>query len=211
MPMEQCPVCGRTYGVTHSCPGPASAQTAIPTKWPVPSGFAPVRYFRQALAIAQLDDGAILAASLDKNAMFYGVALWLVGQLIVSARALWAVATPPGAPRGLVIAVSALFLIVVDALSVLLQYGLCHLLARLFFGARGTFLGVLRPLLLGSLVAWLVVLPYIGTLAAGLWSIALMMVVFEDVDRIERLQAFGLSAVVGGAFWVLAGLFIARR
>lgn len=209
--MEQCPVCGRPYGVTHSCPGPASAQTAIPTKWPVPSGFAPVRYFRQALAIAQLDDDAILAASVDKNALFYGLVLWLAGQVLGSTVALWGAATPPGVPRGLVIAVSAVFLILVNALSVLLQFGLCHLLARLFFGARGTFLGVLRPLLLGSLVAWLAVVPLIGMLAAGLWSIALMMVVFEDVDGIERLQAFGLSAVIGGAFWVLAGLLIARR
>ena len=209
--MEQCPVCGRTYGVTHSCSGPASAQTALATKWPVPIGFAPVQYFRQALAIAQLDDGAILAASLDKNAMFYGVAIWLAGQFLVSTLALRGIATPPGAPRGLVIAVSAVFLILVNALSVLLQLGLCHLLARVFFGARGTFLGVFRPLLLGSLVIWLIVVPYIGTLAAGLWSIAVMMVVFEDVDGIERLQAFGLSAVIGGAFWVLAGLLIARR
>jgi hypothetical protein len=38
---------------------------------------------------------------------------------------------------------------------------------------------------------------------AGLWSIAVMMIVFEDVDGISRLKAFGLSAVVGLFFAAL--------
>jgi len=103
------------------------------------------------------------------------------------------------------------FLIVLGALLLLAQYGICHLLARWWFGARGTYVGVLRPLLLGSVVMWLAVIPYIGLIIAALWSIAVMMIVFENVDGIGRLKAFGLSAVIGLFFQALMrGLFAAR-
>jgi hypothetical protein len=42
-----------------------------------------------------------------------------------------------------------------------------------------------------------------------LWSIAVMMIVFEDVDGISRLKAFGLSAVIGLFFTVLTRALLA--
>jgi hypothetical protein len=89
------------------------------------------------------------------------------------------------------------------------QYGLCHLLARSWFGARGTYKGVLRPLLLGSVVTWLGVIPFVGVLVAGLWSIAVMMIVFENVEGISRLKAFGLSAVIGFFFAAMTRALLA--
>jgi hypothetical protein len=61
------------------------------------------------------------------------------------------------------------------------------LLARWWFDARGTFLGVLRPLLLGSIATWLAVIPVVGLPVAGLWGIAVMTIVFEEVDDIGRM------------------------
>ncbi len=200
--METCSVCGRPYGVTHSCPGPPSRVSA--STWPVPTTFAPVHYFRQAIAIARFDDGAIISASLDRRSILYGAAIWLLGQFLVFGHVLWALAHSQRATRWPAVAAGCCLLVVVDAAWLLAQYGLCHILARWLFGARGTYMRLLRPLLLGSIVTWLLIVPYVGTLAGGFWSIAIMMLVFENVDGIERLKAFGLSFAVGLLFLGLA-------
>jgi hypothetical protein len=209
--MVVCPVCGRTYGVTHSCPGPAETPAVLPRKWQPPTGFAVTYYFRHAVAVARLDDDAIIAASLDAKAVLYGAIIWLIGQLLGIVPRLWTAATRGGTVQWPVLLFGFLFLVLLGAVWVLAQFGLVHLLARLLFGARGTYVCVLRPLLLGSIVTWLVVVPYVGTAVAALWSVAVMMVVFEEVDKIERLQAFGLSVVIGLAFWAVMFLALASR
>ncbi len=209
--MEQCPVCGKTYGVTHSCTGPVATESTLAAKWAVPSGFSPVHYFRQALAIASLDDDAVLAASRDKSAMLYGAIIWVVGQSLIFAGTLWAGGRPLARFNWFALLLMAQILIALDAILLLAQYRACHLLARWWFGARGTYVSVLRPLLLGSLVTWLGVVPYVGMIIGGLWGVAVMMIVFEDVDGIERLKAFGLSLAIGLVFTALARGLLASR
>lgn len=209
--MEQCPVCGRTYGIAHTCPGPPAAEFAGASQWPVPSGFAPLHYFRQGVAIARLDDGAVMAASRDIHALLYGTAIWMIGQLLLLVGLLWKGAGSLAKLNWLGLLFAFIFLLVLDGLVLLAQYGICHLLARWWFGARGTYIGVLGPLLLGSVVLWLAVIPVIGFFIAALWSIAVMMIVFEDVDGIGRLKAFALSAVVGVFFQALLGALFAAR
>jgi hypothetical protein len=184
-------------------------ESAGATKWPVPIGFAPLHYFRQGVAIARLDDGAVMAASRDKHALLYGTAIWIIGQLLLQVGLLWTRGGGLAALNWFGLLFAFGFLIVLDALVLLAQYGICHLLARWWFGARGTYIGVLRPLLLGSVIIWLAVVPHIGSLIAGLWGIAVMMIVFEDVDGISRLKAFGLSAVVGLFFQALVLALVA--
>jgi len=94
------------------------------------------------------------------------------------------------------------------ALLTFVQLGLIHLLAKWLFGATGTLIGVMRPLLLGWFVNLLALVPVAGTLAAGVAWTAVLMLVFEEVDGIERLQAFLLSAAVNFVF--MAGLAAAR-
>jgi hypothetical protein len=163
------------------------------------------------MAIARLDDDAVVAASHDKHALLYGATIWIIGQLLALTGSIWAGGGGPARLSWSVLLFTVEFLIVLGALLLLAQYGICHLLARWWFGARGTYVGVLRPLLLGSVVMWLAVIPYIGLIIAALWSIAVMMIVFENVDGIGRLRAFGLSAVIGLFFQALVrGLFAAR-
>jgi len=50
---------------------------------------------------------------------------------------------------------------------------------------------------------WTAVTASIVVVIAGLWSVAAMMIVFEDVDGISRLKAFGLSCVLGFFFQVM--------
>jgi hypothetical protein len=196
--LEKCSVCGQQYGVTHSCSGPPTAQPVA--TWTTPIGFAPIKYLSQALAISRFDDRAIVAASLDSKSLPYGIAIWLVGQLLVYGRAIWIVANSRRAifwPR----AVSGCCtLLLVDAVWLLAQYGICHILACWLFRAHGRYVALLRPLLLGSVVSWVLIVPYVGMILSGFWSIAVMMLVFENVDGIDRLKAFGLSFVVGLVF-----------
>jgi len=64
-------------------------------------------------------------------------------------------------------------------------------------------LGVTRPLLLGWFVNCLVLIPVAGTLAAAIGWTAVLMMVFEEVQGISRLQAFGISAGINVCFFVL--------
>lgn len=202
--MLNCSVCGQSYGVAHSCPGPPAAAAAVATAWAAPTGFVPLHYFRQAVAIARFEDGAITSASLDRRSIPYGAAMWLLGQFLAFGHVLWAVAHSQRAIRWPAVAAGCFALIVIDAIWLLAQYGLCHVLARWLFGANGTYVRLLRPLLLGSIVTWLLIIPYVGMLAGELWSIAIMMLVFENVDGIGRLKAFALSFIVGILFLGLA-------
>lgn len=83
------------------------------------------------------------------------------------------------------------------------QLGLCHLIAKWFFGSTGTLIGVMRPLLLGWFVNALALIPVIGMLAAGVTWTAVSMLVFEEVDGIGRLQAFLISAGINVCFIAL--------
>lgn len=197
--------------MTHSCPGPVATESFAAAKWPVPVGFAPVRYFRQALAIARLDDTAVMAASLDRKAVLYGWSIWVLGQLLLVAGTFWARGRGLAEINWVVALPTVLFVVLLGMILMLAQYGLCHLLARWWFGARGTYAGVLRALLLGSIVTWLGVVPYVGVIIAGFWAIAVMMIVFEDVDGIGRLKAFGLSLVIGFIFQAMMRGLLATR
>ncbi len=207
--MIQCAVCGQTYGVTHICPG-AGARDAMLAALPLaPKGFAPVYYLRQSIGIARLDDSPIIAAARDRNAVYYGLGIWLIGQLLVFGSRLYPAVARARVINWFAVVFGVSILIVFDAALVLAQYGICHGLARSWFGARGTFVGVLRAMLLGSVVGWLVAIPYIGTILAGLWSVAVLMRVFEEVDRVERMQAFFLSLGTGLIFFVLTTILFA--
>jgi hypothetical protein len=46
--------------------------------------------------------------------------------------------------------------------------------------------------------------PILGGLIAGVGGIAVLMLVFEEVDGIVRMKAFGLATAIGVAFWVLS-------
>jgi hypothetical protein len=207
--MTQCAVCGQAYGMTHACPGASASTSAymVPDQWAAPTGFAPLFYIRQSIAIARFDDAAILAASRDRAALIYGVIFWLISRLLIYGamfqiqfRAYWRGYSVSLSQLGFVI----LFAIVTDFAWILLQYGISHGLARWWFGARGSYLGILRAMSLGSLVLCTYVIPYVGIFIAGIWAMAILMCVFEEVDGIERMKAFALSYGFGALFFLLS-------
>lgn len=208
---SQCPVCGQTMGLTHSCPGPRPAAEPDWKKWLAPSGFALGHYIRQSVAIARFEDGAIIAASRDPNAIFVGAFIWAVAQLLVFTAQL-----APLVLRGVpvnwsVVPINFAVLIALYGVAVLAQYALCHALARWWFHARGDFAGIVNAMLLGSIVQWVYVIPYVGPPVARIWSVAVLMRVFEEVDGIKRMEAFGLALGTSVLFWVVALLFFTAK
>ena len=100
-------------------------------------------------------------------------------------------------------AVGLTFGLVVMAAITFAQLGLCHLIARWFFGATGKFRELMRPLLLAWFVNCFALIPFAGMLLAGIGWTAVLMMVFEEVDGIGRLQAFGISAGINICFFAL--------
>jgi len=61
---------------------------------------------------------------------------------------------------------------------------------------------IMRAYLLGQMYRWLIVVPVVGGLLTGVGGIAVLMLVFEEVDGIDWMKAFGLSASIGVIFWI---------
>ncbi len=107
----------------------------------------------------------------------------------------------PATMIGLVVGLIAGLLIM--GIITFVQLGLCYLIAKWFFGGTGTLISLMRPLLLAWFVNALILIPVFGMLAAGIAWTAVLMLVFEEVDGIGRLQAFLISAGINVCFIVL--------
>ena len=83
-----------------------------------------------------------------------------------------------------------------------LSTGVIHGAARVMFGASGRFIALLRVLWLASIVGWLGIVPVVGGLVAGVWSLLITLVTFEEIDGVERLQALLLVVAFGALSFV---------
>jgi len=210
----KCNVCGQEFDVAHNCPGVAAWMSPEESA-PPPSGFAPVYYARLAVSIVRWDDVAIRRASRDANAISYGLVIWCITALVILVftvlpQTLKAIRAPM--PAKMIAAGFGLLVgLVIMACVTFVQLGLCHLIAKWVFSGTGTFAAILRPLLLGWFVNALVLIPVVGTLAAGIAWIAVLMLVFEEIEGIERLQAFLISAGINVCFLIVEFMLPMRR
>lgn len=106
----------------------------------------------------------------------------------------------PGPAMVIGLVVGLIFGLAVMALITFVQLGLCHLIAKWFFGGTGTYMGIMRPLLLAWFVNALILIPVVGLVASGIAWTAVLMLVFEEIDGIGRLQAFLISAGINFCF-----------
>lgn len=86
--------------------------------------------------------------------------------------------------------VGLIVLVLIDAVVFSTQYGLAHLLARWWFGARGSYVAILRTMLMGSIALWVYPIPVVGPLAASLWMIAVLMRVHGRLVALFSLLTF---------------------
>jgi hypothetical protein len=195
-----CSVCGLSYGLTHNCGGiaPQIESDEPPSK----IGFPPAYYFMQGWKIVFWDDVAIRRNARDSRSLFYGIVFWIVGAALPLLSG-FAVAAANGVKLDPQKVTFVLAMVPAGILIDFLRYGICHFLAKKLFDASGTFMPLMRALLLGSVVSWLAVVPVVGPLLAGIGGTVVIMVVFEELDHIERMQAFLLAAGVNVAFFAL--------
>ncbi|HTQ98095.1 MAG TPA: hypothetical protein VMH89_14890 [Candidatus Acidoferrum sp.] len=214
----RCNVCGLEYGMAHNCPGAitGSALDILNAGMEAPTNGGIGYYLGEAFKIVRWDDVAIRRNAKDQRATMYAVVIWLASIFLILCLSTWPYwfKLPAGAnPSKMILALvtGVIFMFVVLAIVTLVQLSLCHSIAKLFFGAKGRFIEVMRPLLLGWIVNLLGVIPVAGTLLAAIGWTAVLMMVFEEVDEIERLQAFGISAGINVVFSVLMIMLIPAR
>jgi hypothetical protein len=202
----KCEVCGMDYGLSHHCSGIPPLVT-MEESAPPPTDFSPGYYLALAFNIARWDDVAIRRASRDPNATYYGAALWVMAAtLIMTGIALPRILAAihfGGATMIFGVIIGLSFGLATMALFTFVQLGLCHLIAKWFFDGNGSYLSVMRPLLLAWFVNCLVLIPIAGTLAGAIAWTAVLMMVFEEIEGISRLQAFGISAGINVCFFIL--------
>jgi hypothetical protein len=194
----KCEACGMlVQGFAHVCSGvapPLSPEEAEPP----PDGLALGYYLRLAFQIARWDDIAVRRAARDADSLFYGAVFSAItAAAIFFATALPGIlrhdqATPGTAIWGILLGL--LFVWMAYGAIAVVQLGLCHFIAKWFLGATGTFVGVLRPLLMGWFVNGLAMIPIIGPIAAAIAWTAVLMLVFEEVDGVDCMPAFLVSA-----------------
>jgi hypothetical protein len=196
-----CDACGLTFDDEHSCPGVGYLAEGEANP---PTGFAPVYYFQQALKIVSWDDAAIRRAARDGNSLLYGIIFWALGMLISFGAGL-AIAIAGGATLNpAVVVINMVVILMISLVYDAGRYALCHLVAKYLFGGTGKLLTILRPISLGTILLWIAWIPVVGLIAAGLGTIAIVMLTFEEIEGIERMQAFGISFVINIGFAYLA-------
>ena len=204
-----CAQCGAEFSITHDCPGSRLAPKLKPVEEVHSFRIAPMHYLREALAIARLNEAAIRRAAHDVNSIFYGAVIMVIGSLLGSVGSSL-ISGVVGRRSSVTIGAVALESIAVLALS-LVSTGLMHIAARILFRAYGRYWSLVGALWLGSIVAWIGVIPGIGTLIAAIWNFAVFLWVFEEVEGVERIHAIGLSIGLSAALWAAGGVLASLR
>ena len=209
----KCDACGQSYDVGHNCPVVIASSVE---EEPPAGGFTPIYYLRLALKIAFWDELSIQRASRDSRVTIYGSGLWLIVALAV-----WFIAVLPdllrkytlplhslSAARSItVLGFGMMVALVAMAVNTLIQVGVCHLIAKRFFDAKGTLISVMRPSLLGSIVGLLGLIPGVG----GDWAFAIawtavLVIVFATIDRIGRKEALAVCIGVNVVSHLVLGV-----
>jgi hypothetical protein len=199
----KCEACGLERGVSHTCPAAISpeVQRILEEGLRAPADGGIEYYAGEALKILRWDDEAIRRNATDPRVTGYGL-LFLFAAIVVLVGVPkiaglnaqlpdWSQTPfPYGVVAGLPFGVVGIL-----GLS-LLQAGVCFLIAKWFLGGKGKFVEVLRPLMMVWFVNCLTLWPGKGMLYGAIaWTIVLMMV-FEEVTGITRMQAFCICAAV---------------
>ncbi len=173
----------------------------------VPETFRALYYFRLAFKIACWDCVSIRSASRDLKAGIYGAVLWAIMAILImlfDIPHMLRTFRVSGPALILVVGVGVISGFIGIGLLTLIEVGGAHLIAKLF-GAKGTLMSVMRPSLLGSIVGILNLIPVVGDWAFRIAWTAVLVLVFEEVDSINRIEALAICVVINIAAHQLLG------
>ena len=198
----KCEVCGQDYGVAHQCAGIAAAPDVSDVS-PPPKGFALGHYLGEALHIATWNDDAIRRTMNDRNAILHGLVIYAVAVSLQLAYPVFLFVSKGRFEHAAIIASSLAILLLASVVLDFLKVGICHLLSKWFSAGSGKFTQLLGPLLLGSIVYALFVIPVLGPIFVGIAWIAVFAMVFQEVHGVEPLTSFLYSAGVNIVFFLI--------
>lgn len=202
----RCEICGAEYGLSHSCSGIAPPLTEAEEETP-PPGLALGYYLRLAFNIARWNAVDIRRAARDPDALFYGAVFSaLTAAMIFLGAALPRMLRDPALNAGKLtweLLLGLPFVWLSLGVIAIAQIGVCHLAAKWFLDANGTWIGATRPLLLGWFVNILDVIPVIGPAAAATAWTAVMTRTLEETEGIGRRGALALCAGINAIFLAL--------
>jgi hypothetical protein len=140
-------------------------------------------YLKTAFQIIKLDRQAIARVSKDSKATKWGIITVILAGLI-SGILVTLFTLGFGAPA--LLAFPLLFFI-----SIFVSTAILFIISKLF-GSKGTYIGLFRPLSLGSLLNAVIMIPLIGSIAS-IWSIVITIV---SVSETQKLSTGKATAVV---------------
>src|SRR5271154_91132 len=211
-----CDVCGLEFATAHACSGkpiPESVRAIIAAEMAVPEDAGLLYYATQAWKIVRWDDAAVRRNAKDPRALMYGILFWLL-----AAVSILIVSTAPQvmlqlrrlnlSAKIVAVIVGLSFACFLAAVVTLVQISLCHAIAKWMFGGKGRLIELMRPLLLAWYINCLMLVPVVGTIVGAILWIGVVMLVFEEIEGIERMKAFGISVVVNISLLGLQFYFI---
>lgn len=145
-------------------------------------------YVKKGIEVAQLKKDVVQMLAADKDAFGPALGILAIGGVCgaIGALSLWGIIVMP------IARVVGMFIVV----------AIMHFVATSFMGAKGgQFSGLFVPLSCASVITWVGIIPFIGPVLvflAGLWLLAVAVIVIEHVYQIDRTKAIIVVAVPVG-------------
>jgi hypothetical protein len=142
-------------------------------------------YIKKGIEVAQLKKDAVQLLAADKEALGPALGILAIGGVCgaIGALSLWGIIVMP------IARVIGMFIVV----------AIMHFVATSFMGAKaGQFSGLFVPLSCASVITWIGIIPFVGPVLvflAGLWLLAVAVIVVENTYQIDRTKAIIVVAV----------------
>lgn len=164
-------------------------------------------------AIARGDAAAIERVARDATALLYGLALLFLTGFVLQLARLAKLAWLGFSISSFDLSVGLLAGGAFEALLRLAHVAVSHLICSSLLRGKGTFVEILRPMLLASPLNLLAAFTFVGSAVASLWwGVAVGLRVFEKVHRTGRVATLatlifvGAALVLGESLWVISNL-----
>jgi len=149
-------------------------------------------YLKKGWEVVQLKTGAIDQLSADEKA--FGPAIGIVA--IGGVCGALGIFNLPGVVMFPIMRIIGYFLFI----------GIVHFAATSFLGGKGDFKALFTPPAVGSFISWIAIVPFLGTLLAGLAGLWMLVVTVVTAERVYGLDRG--KAIVAVAIPVVLGIII---
>lgn len=151
-------------------------------------------YLKTGFEILKLDRKAMSSAASDEEATKWGVVTVVLTYLILGLLSAFVLAA---ATFGLAAFAGPILLVaypIMGLVGLFIGSGVVYLVAKLF-GAQGTYMGLVRPFGLASMINVLSFIPVVNFLV-GIWVLVVSVVTISETQRLSIGKAIGVVVVL---------------